>query len=131
MHFAILAALCTVEEMVSGYRTVVAYNHQVATMKEFFDTADELTKAGIRTDVFSGVMGPVMNCIGNVGFVIIAAFGGYFAIHGMISVGVISAFIVYARQFSRPINCPSPEHHTGCGSDRRYGSRTDCGKRQP
>ena len=94
----------TVEEMVSGYRTVVAYNHQVATLKEFFDTADELTKAGIRTDVFSGVMGPVMNCIGNVGFVIIAAFGGYFAIHGMISVGVISAFIVYARQFSRPIN---------------------------
>lgn len=49
-------------------------------------------------------MGPVMNCIGNIGFVIIAAFGGYFAINGLISVGVISAFIVYAKQFSRPIN---------------------------
>ena len=49
-------------------------------------------------------MGPVMNCIGNIGFVIIAAFGGYFSIHGLISVGVISAFIVYAKQFSRPIN---------------------------
>lgn len=49
-------------------------------------------------------MGPVMHCIGNIGFVIIAAFGGYFSIHGMISVGVISAFIVYAKQFSRPIN---------------------------
>lgn len=49
-------------------------------------------------------MGPVMNCIGNIGFVIIAAFGGYFAIHGYISVGIISAFIVYAKQFSRPIN---------------------------
>jgi ATP-binding cassette subfamily B protein len=46
----------------------------------------------------------MMNCISNVAFVIIAAFGGYFAIHGMISVGVISAFIVYAKQFSRPIN---------------------------
>lgn len=45
-----------------------------------------------------------MNCIGNIGFVIIAAFGGYFAINGLISVGVISAFIVYAKQFSRPIN---------------------------
>ena len=52
----------------------------------------------------SGIMGPIMNCIGNIGFVIIAAFGGYFAIHGLISVGVISAFIVYAKQFSRPIN---------------------------
>lgn len=94
----------TVEEMVSGYRTVVAYNHQKATTETFCSTSDSLTKAGIRTDAFSGVMGPVMNCIGNIGFVIIAAFGGYFALRGMISVGVISAFIVYAKQFSRPIN---------------------------
>lgn len=94
----------TVEEMISGYRTVVAYNHQDATVQNFCTTADALTKAGIRTDIFSGVMGPIMNCIGNIGFVIIAAFGGYFSIHGLISVGVISAFIVYAKQFSRPIN---------------------------
>ncbi|MCC8065549.1 MAG: ABC transporter ATP-binding protein/permease [Clostridiales bacterium] len=94
----------TVEEMVSGFRTVVAYNHQDLTIEEFCETADSMTKAGIRTDSFSGVMGPVMNCIGNIGFVIIAAFGGYFSIKGLISVGVISAFIVYAKQFSRPIN---------------------------
>ena len=94
----------TVEEMISGYRTVVAYNHQDDTIREFCTTADDLTTAGIRTDIFSGVMGPVMNCIGNIGFVIIAAFGGYFAVHGLISVGIISAFIVYAKQFSRPIN---------------------------
>ena len=94
----------TVEEMISGYRTVVAYNHQDITTENFCKTADSLTKAGIKTDIFSGVMGPVMNCIGNIGFVIIAAFGGYFSIHGLISVGVISAFIVYAKQFSRPIN---------------------------
>lgn len=94
----------TVEEMISGYRTVVAYNHQELTTENFCKTADSLTKAGIKTDIFSGVMGPIMNCIGNIGFVIIAAFGGYFSIHGLISVGVISAFIVYAKQFSRPIN---------------------------
>ncbi|MDD6034250.1 MAG: ABC transporter ATP-binding protein, partial [Oscillospiraceae bacterium] len=94
----------TVEEMISGYRTVVAYNHQDITTEEFCETSDSLTKAGIKTDVFSGVMGPIMNCIGNIGFVIIAAFGGYFSISGLISVGIISAFIVYAKQFSRPIN---------------------------
>ena len=94
----------TVEEMISGYRTVVAYNHQTVTSEEFCETSDALTKAGIRTEVFSGVMGPVMNCIANIGFVVVAAFGGFFAINGMISVGVISAFIVYAKQFSRPIN---------------------------
>lgn len=93
-----------VEEMISGYRTVVAYNHQAITTEEFCSTSDSLTRAGIRTDIFSGVMGPVMNCIGNIGFVIIAAFGGYFSTRGLISVGVISAFIVYAKQFSRPIN---------------------------
>ena len=94
----------TVEEMVAGYRTVVAYNHQDITAADFCATADSITKAGIKTDVFSGVMGPVMNCIGNIGFVIIAVFGGYFSMNGLISVGVISAFIVYAKQFSRPIN---------------------------
>ncbi len=90
--------------MISGYRTVVAYNRQDATAEEFCETSDALTKAGIRTDIFSCVMGPIMNCIGNIGFVIIAAFGGYFSVNGLISVGVISAFIVYAKQFSRPIN---------------------------
>lgn len=94
----------TVEEMITGYHTVVAYNHQDVTTKNFCKTSDLLTKAGIKTDVIGGVMGPIMNCIGNIGFVIIAVFGGYFAIHGLISVGVISAFIVYAKQFSRPIN---------------------------
>ncbi|MCD7709082.1 MAG: ABC transporter ATP-binding protein/permease, partial [Clostridiales bacterium] len=94
----------TVEEMVAGYQTVVAYNRQQITMDDFRETADSLTKAGVRTDAFSGIMGPIMNCVGNIGFVIIAAFGGFFSLRGLISVGVISAFIVYAKEFSRPIN---------------------------
>lgn len=94
----------TVEEMIFGYHTVVAYDHQQATIDDFCRTSAPLTAAGIRADIFSGVMGPIMNCIGNIGFVIIAAFGGYFSVHGLISVGVISAFIVYAKQFSRPVN---------------------------
>ncbi len=94
----------TVEEMVSGYRTVVAYNHQEIAEESFCKTSDALTRAGIKAESFGGIMGPVMNCIGNIGFVIIAAFGGYFSIQDLISIGVISAFIVYAKQFSRPIN---------------------------
>ncbi|MCD8027460.1 MAG: ABC transporter ATP-binding protein/permease [Erysipelotrichaceae bacterium] len=93
-----------VEEMITGYHIVVAYNRQEEIIHDFITTSDDLTKADIRCEIFSGVMGPVMNCISNIGFVIIAVFGGYFAIHGLISVGVISAFIVYAKQFSRPIN---------------------------
>lgn len=94
----------TVEEMVGGYKTVVAYNRQEAVIEEFNKTADELTKTGIVAEILGGSMGPVMNVINNISFVIIAAFGGYFAIEGMISIGVISAFIVYAKQFGRPID---------------------------
>lgn len=94
----------TVEEMVTGYKTVVAYNHQDAVIDEFESTSDELTRVGIIAEILGGSMGPVMNVVNNIGFVIIAAFGGYFAIHGIISVGIISAFIVYAKQFGRPIN---------------------------
>lgn len=94
----------TVEEMVSGYKTVVAYERQDAVIEEFNETSDELTRAGIYAEILGGSMGPVMNVINNVGFVIIAAFGGYFAVNGVISIGIISAFIVYAKQFGRPID---------------------------
>lgn len=93
-----------VEEMVTGYRTVVAYNRQNAVVKDFDNVSDELTRVGIIAEILGGSMGPVMNVVNNVGFVIIAAFGGYFAINNVISIGVISAFIVYARQFGRPID---------------------------
>lgn len=94
----------TTEENITGYKTVVAYNRQDAVIREFNDTSDALTKTGIMAEILGGSMGPIMNVINNIGFVIIAAFGGYFAIHGIVSVGMISAFIVYARQFGRPIN---------------------------
>lgn len=94
----------TVEEMVVGYKTVTAYNKQASVIDEFVVASDKLTKTGIIAETLGGSMGPVMNVINNIGFVIIAAFGGYFAINEMISIGVISAFIVYAKQFGRPIN---------------------------
>jgi ATP-binding cassette subfamily B protein len=92
------------EEMITGFHTIVAYNHQDAAIQDFCSTSNELTRVGIIAEVLSGSMGPITNVINNIGFVIIAVFGGYFALHHVISVGVISAFIVYAKQFSRPIN---------------------------
>ncbi len=93
-----------VEEKVSAGKTVTAYNLQAATIEEFNSASDELTKTGIIADVIGNAMGPLMNMINNFSFVIVAAFGAWFALRGMISVGVISAFIIYSKQFSRPIN---------------------------
>lgn len=92
-----------VEEVVGGYRTVVAYSHQGASIAEFNDTSDDLTKASIRINGLGGVFGPMMNSIGNLSYVVVAAFGGLFAFQGIISVGVISAFVVYSKQFARPL----------------------------
>ena len=92
-----------VEETVTGYHTVMAYNYQDDAIADFNAKSDALRDVGIKSNVLSGIMGPIMNTIGNIGFVIIAFFGGMFAIRGIISVGMISAFIVYAKQFGRPI----------------------------
>lgn len=93
-----------VEEMVVGHKTVKAFSKENGVIAEFNETSIALTKTGIIAEILGGSMGPLMNCINNIGFVIISLFGGYFAYTGLISVGIISAFIIYAKQFSRPIN---------------------------
>ena len=62
------------------------------------------TKTVIIAEIIAGSMGPLHNMLNNVSFVIVAAFGAWFALRGFISIGVISAFVVYSKQFSRPIN---------------------------
>ena len=92
------------EEMITGYKSIVAYNKQEDVIEEFKNTSNELKKVSIKAEILGGSMGPIMNCISNISFVIVAAFGGYFAYTGLITIGTISAFIIYAKQFSRPIN---------------------------
>lgn len=93
-----------VEEMVTGYRTVVAYGKEKDAVEEFRQMSDDLKKTGIKAQIFGGVMGPCMNLISNIGFILIAGFGGWLAVKGSITIGTIQAFILYSKQFSRPIN---------------------------
>lgn len=92
------------EEMITGYKSIVAYNKQKDVIEEFCSTSDELRSLSVTAEILGGSMGPIMNCISNISFVIVAAFGGYFAYTGLITIGTVSAFIIYAKQFSRPIN---------------------------
>jgi len=93
-----------IEEKITASHTVAAYSQEESVIEDFSKTADELTKTGIIAEIIGGSMGPIMNTLNNISFVIVAVFGAYFALKGYISVGVISAFTVYSKQFSRPIN---------------------------
>ena len=94
----------TVEEMVTASHTVAAYSREESIISSFTETADDLTKTGIIAEIIGSSMGPVSNMISNCAFVIVSVFGAWFALNGWITIGVISAFIVYSKQFSRPIN---------------------------
>ncbi len=93
-----------VEEKVTASRTVTAYNLQEETIALFEKTSDDLRRTGIFADILGNIMGPLMNTINNLSFVIVAAFGALLTLRGQMTVGVISAFIVYSKQFSRPVN---------------------------
>lgn len=93
-----------VEEMVTGYRTVVAFSQEEKSCQTFCTISNRLQKAAIRAQVLGGSMGPLMNFIGNMGFLLIATFGGYLVLRGNITVGIIQAFIFYSKQFTRPIS---------------------------
>ena len=92
------------EEMISGYKTVLAFSKEKKAVDEFAKVSCQLRGCGIKAQIFGGIMGPVMNVIGNLGYLLIAAVGGYMALQGMITIGVIQAFLQYSKQFTRPVN---------------------------
>ncbi|MGN0649786.1 MAG: ABC transporter ATP-binding protein [Oscillospiraceae bacterium] len=93
-----------IEEAVSGYKTVKAFTHEQVICEDFNRTSDKLCEVAIKAQTLGGIMGPCMNFVGNIGFLLIAVFGGWFAIEHIITIGTIQAFITYSKQFTRPIN---------------------------
>ncbi|MBQ4055292.1 MAG: ABC transporter ATP-binding protein [Clostridia bacterium] len=93
-----------IEETVTGYRTIVAYGREGKAIDEFGEVNNELRKTGIMANCFGSIMGPMMNVIGNLGFLCVCVAGGWLALDNAISIGVIASFIQYSKQFTRPIN---------------------------
>ncbi len=97
-----------VEEMVTGYKTVVAYSKEEDVQEEFDNISHKLTHVSIMGQIWSGSMGPVMNFISNIGYVLIAFVGAYVAIKhpfGLaMEIGTIALFLNCSKQFTRPIN---------------------------
>ncbi len=93
-----------IEEMITGYKTVVAYGKEKDAVNNFNGLSATLKKVGIKAQVVGGLMGPLMNVIGNLGYLIVAAAGGWLALEDIITVGTIQTFLLYIKQFNRPIN---------------------------
>ncbi|MNO44695.1 putative ABC transporter ATP-binding protein [compost metagenome] len=92
-----------IEETISGQKVVKQYNREEAEVKRFRTISGELNKVSIKAQIVSGLVGPVMNMINNLGFAIIAGVGGWMAYHNMATVGIIVSFLTYSKQFGRPI----------------------------
>ncbi len=95
-----------VEETVTSYKTVVAYGKEEASVEKFGDVSEGLRTCSISARVWGSIMGPIMNFIGNLQYVLIAATGGWMVLSGRggISIGSIQAMLQYSKKFTRPIN---------------------------
>ena len=98
-----------VEEMVTSYKTVVAYGKEQKAVDEFTATSGEFKKASILARVWGSIMGPCMNFLGNLQYVLIAAFGGFFVLNPnplvpSLLLGDIHSMLQYSKKFTRPVN---------------------------
>ena len=93
-----------VEEVYGGHTIVKAFNGEEKALQEFSKANNELYHSAWKSQFLSGLIFPLMNFIGNVGYVAVAILGGYLAIQGRITVGNIQSFIQYNKQFTQPIN---------------------------
>jgi len=92
-----------VEEMYGGHVLIKAFNGEEQSAKQFETYNDKLYQSNWKSNFLSGLMMPVTNFIGNLGYVAVCIAGGYFAANGMMTVGGIQAFIQYIRSFNQPI----------------------------
>ena len=96
-----------IEEMVSGQKVIKLFSREEANKADFAGINNRLRISGTKAEVIAGVMGPFMNMINNITYLIVAVAGGYLVINsvtGAITVGVVFSFLLYMKNFARPIS---------------------------
>ncbi|MBS4196137.1 ABC transporter ATP-binding protein [Lederbergia citri] len=93
-----------IEETVSGQKVIKVYRREEKALEEFREKNLALRDVAKKAQIFAGVMGPSMNFVNNLSFGLIAGIGGWMALKGIVTIGIVVAFLNYSRQFSRPIN---------------------------
>lgn len=93
-----------IEENISGILLVKAFSREETVVSEFEILNTQLCETGTKALIWSGYLMPIMNVINNLCFIFVAITGGFMAVKGYITVGIISSFLLYSRQFTRPLN---------------------------
>ena len=93
-----------VEESLSGLRVIKAYGMETETQGHFREVNRRLNAAGIKAQIYSGVIGPLMNAVNNLSFAVVAVAGGLMVMENLITVGLVTTFTGFSRQFSRPVS---------------------------
>ena len=95
-----------VEEMVTSYKTVVAYGKEDEAVEQFREVSDQLRKSSISARVWGSIMGPLMNFIGNLQYVAVAVLGGFMMLTGRraLTPGKLQAMLQYSKKFTMPVN---------------------------
>ncbi|MBE6620788.1 MAG: ABC transporter ATP-binding protein [Ruminococcaceae bacterium] len=95
-----------VEEMVTSYKTVVAYGKESEAVEQFRQVSDQLRKSSISARVWGSIMGPLMNFIGNLQYVAVAVLGGFMMLTGRrpLTPGKLQAMLQYSKKFTMPVN---------------------------
>ena len=91
-----------VEESISGFNMVKAFNREEDMLKQFSESNDAFCEVATKAQIWSGYLMPLTNVINNLNYVLIAVTSGIMASKGLITVGEISSFLLYSRQFTRP-----------------------------
>ncbi len=92
------------EEMLTGVKTIRAYGREEEILAKFCVRNTEAVNAYYDADYYGSLIGPSVNFVNNLGTVLISTAGAFFYLFGLISIGDISAFLLYSRKFSGPIN---------------------------
>jgi ATP-binding cassette subfamily B multidrug efflux pump len=93
-----------IEETITGQRVVKAYVREQAALEEFRGVNRRLQRAATWAQTLAGFMGPLMNLVNNLGLAIVAGTGGWLAVQGLATVGIIATFVNYAGRLGRPLN---------------------------
>ncbi|MCR8642900.1 ABC transporter ATP-binding protein/permease [Paenibacillus sp. N1-5-1-14] len=93
-----------IQENISGLKVTKVFGREAKSIEQFREINEKLRVVGLKAQRLSGSMGPMMNTMRNLNFVIIAVFGGIFAYHDIVTIGIIASFLNYSNQFSQPIN---------------------------